>query len=102
MAEHKRGYEKVEFDVKDMEVFIQQFAHFYILFWNSLKKEYQTYLTVGQKNQEKKKTFFLAGWNTNMLQVKGFKQCLVDNILTLMPRKKQKAARTLVGSQCGF
>lgn len=102
MAEHKRGYEKVEFDVKDMEVFIQQFAHFYILFWNSLKKENQTYLTIGQKNQEKK-TFFLAGWYTNMLQVKGFKQCLVDNILTLqMPRKKQKIARTLVGSQRGF
>lgn len=37
MAEHKRGYEKVEFEVKDMEIFIQQFAHFHILFWNSLK-----------------------------------------------------------------
>lgn len=57
MAEHKRGYEKVEFDVKDMEVFIQQFAHFYILFWNSLKKEYQTYLTIGL-------FFLLAGTQT--------------------------------------
>ncbi len=36
MAEE--GYDKVEFEVKDLEVFIQQFAHFYILFLNSLKK----------------------------------------------------------------
>lgn len=39
MTEDKRGYDKVEFEVKDLEVFIEQFAHFYILFWNSLKKE---------------------------------------------------------------
>lgn len=37
------GYDKVEFVVKDWEVFIQQFAHFYILFWNSLKREKQTW-----------------------------------------------------------
>lgn len=48
----QEGYDKVEFEVKDLEVFIEQFAHFYILFWNSLKNE-KTHTRIGEDRNKR-------------------------------------------------